>query len=394
MRFRVLDSWRGILAVLVSLGHIEVLWPFVNAPLIRNSYLAVDFFFVLSGFVIAHAYGARVGDGASATGFMVRRFGRLWPLHACVIGFFLVLNLVYLVLSHHGVWTPEAPFWGGFSAATLPTNLTLLQATGLHEGGTWNFPSWSICVEFWTYLVFALACLAFGDRLGRMALPIALTGGLVVALFSKDYMSVYEGLSLFRCIYGFFTGVAIHALLTAKGLPGRRLAARAEIPMVALAVVFIALAGKSASTMLAPAVFGALIYVFAAEAGPVSRALSSKPFLKLGAWSYSIYMVHVFVLFLMKDAAHVTERLTGLDLTRMARFGDGDRELIFIHDRWTSCLVVLTFVGLSVALAALTYRLVEEPGRKFFNDVARKLAEAEKKEARAMSAPRLLAGNV
>lgn len=394
MRFRVLDSWRGILAVLVSLGHIEVLWPFVNAPLIRNSYLAVDFFFVLSGFVIAHAYGARVGDGASATGFMVRRFGRLWPLHACVIGFFLVLNLVYLVLSHHGVWTPEAPFWGGFSAATLPTNLTLLQATGLHEGGTWNFPSWSICVEFWTYLVFALACLAFGDRLGRMALPIALTGGLVVALFSKDYMSVYEGLSLFRCIYGFFTGVAIHALLTAKGLPGRRLAARAEIPMVALAVVFIALAGKSASTMLAPAVFGALIYVFAAEAGPVSRALSSKPFLKLGAWSYSIYMVHVFVLFLMKDAVHVTERLTGLDLTRMARFGDGDRELIFIHDRWTSCLVVLTFVGLSVALAALTYRLVEEPGRKFFNDVARKLAEAEKKEARAMSAPRLLAGNV
>jgi peptidoglycan/LPS O-acetylase OafA/YrhL len=304
------------------------------------------------------------------------------------------MQLAYLALAASGFRPPAEPFWGGFSPAYLPANVLLVQATGLIPGGTWNFPSWSICIEFWTYLVFALACLVFRDRIGRAALLVALAAGLVLLLFSEDYMSVYEGLAIFRCIYGFFIGVAIHALIAARGLPGARLAARAELPALALAVVFIALSGKSAWTMLAPAVFGALIYVFSVEAGAVSRLLKTAPFLRLGAWSYSIYMVHAVILFGMKDAARVAERLTGWTLSVSSRFGDGDRQLLFIHDQWTTCLVVALFLALSIAMAALTYRLVEEPGRKFFSRLAARMDERAGLPRRRPLRPRIAAGSV
>jgi len=396
MRFRVLDSWRGILALLVALSHFEALWPFVNAPLVRNSYLAVDFFFVLSGFVIAHAYGARLREATGGASFMLRRFGRLWPLHAGVILILLLMQLVYLGLSLSGIKPPATPFWGGLSPVYLPANLLLMQASGLTSvpGGTWNFPSWSICVEFWTYLVFALACLAFRDRIGRAALPIALAAGLVVALFSQHYMSVYEGVAIFRCIYGFFVGVAIHALLSAKGLPDKRFAARAELPVVALAVAFIIFADKSAWTMVAPFVFGLLIYVFSAEAGSVSRLLTRAPFLKLGAWSYSIYMVHAVVLFAMKDGVKVLERMTGRTLSLPSQFGEGERHLLFVHDQWTTCLLVLLFLGLSIAMASVTYRFIEKPGQRFFNRLAERMEERAGVPRRQKLRPRVATESV
>ena len=394
MRFRVLDSWRGILALLVALGHFEALWPYVNAPLIRNSYLAVDLFFVLSGFVIAHAYGNRVREAGSAAGFMLRRFGRLWPLHMAVIGIFLLIQLVFLALDFSGAKPPEIPFWGGFALSALPANIALLQASGLIAGGSWNFPSWSIGVEFWTYLVFALACLSFSNRLGRAALPIALLAGLVIAVSSDGYMSVYHGIAIFRCIYGFFVGVAIHALLCKKGLPRAAFARRAEIPMLMLAVCFIIVVDETAWTLLAPAVFGGLIYVFAAEAGPLSRLLSTTPFQKIGLWSYSIYMVHAVILFVMKSSVIVMERVSGLELSRRARFGSGDRTLIFIHDQWTTCLVVLLFVLLSVAAASLTYRYVEDPGRRFFSRLATRLEARANVPDRRLARPRLAVRSV
>jgi peptidoglycan/LPS O-acetylase OafA/YrhL len=85
VRFEVLDSWRGICALLVTLFHFPAAGWLATNGFIRGSYLFVDFFFVLSGFVIAHAYGERLGDGTSFRKFMVTRFGRLFPLHAFML---------------------------------------------------------------------------------------------------------------------------------------------------------------------------------------------------------------------------------------------------------------------------------------------------------------------
>ena len=81
-RFVALDSWRGIAALAVAFRHINGTAPFLNGQFHGNLRLAVDFFFVLSGFVIAMSYGERLAQGFSFLRFMVLRWGRVWPLHA------------------------------------------------------------------------------------------------------------------------------------------------------------------------------------------------------------------------------------------------------------------------------------------------------------------------
>src|SRR5262249_55412493 len=92
-RFRVLDSWRGICALLVALFHFMFPSHVAQSPLIHNGWLLVDFFFVLSGFVIAHAYADKLTGWAATVPFMIRRFGRVYPLHFATLMFFVAFEL-------------------------------------------------------------------------------------------------------------------------------------------------------------------------------------------------------------------------------------------------------------------------------------------------------------
>src|SRR5437762_9602227 len=80
-RFVVLDSWRGIAACLVALFHLDAYSHLYGVPFLRNSWLFVDFFFVLSGFVIAANYQQRLLEGFGVGRFLLLRLGRLYPLH-------------------------------------------------------------------------------------------------------------------------------------------------------------------------------------------------------------------------------------------------------------------------------------------------------------------------
>jgi peptidoglycan/LPS O-acetylase OafA/YrhL len=89
-RFVVLDSWRGIAALLVVLFHGRYQSHIYAVPLIRHGWLAVDFFFVLSGFVISYAYGRRIATGRDLGVFLIRRTGRIWPLHVFMLAAFVL----------------------------------------------------------------------------------------------------------------------------------------------------------------------------------------------------------------------------------------------------------------------------------------------------------------
>ena len=97
-RFETLDSWRGICALLVALFHFPAAGWLEKNGFINGSFLFVDFFFVLSGFVIAHAYADRLKDGVSLKRFMVTRFGRLFPLHAFMLAAFVVFEGLRMAL--------------------------------------------------------------------------------------------------------------------------------------------------------------------------------------------------------------------------------------------------------------------------------------------------------
>ena len=111
-RFENLDAIRGICALFVALFHFPANGLLASNALVRNAYLFVDYFFVLSGFVIAFSYGDRLCAGEISLGrFIGLRLGRIYPLHLAVLAVFVLLQLLLLVPGLAGL-SDRAPFTG------------------------------------------------------------------------------------------------------------------------------------------------------------------------------------------------------------------------------------------------------------------------------------------
>lgn len=389
MRFQVLDGWRGVAALLLALERLHAHGVIYPLPLIRHSYLFVDFFFVLSGFVVAHAYLDRLRDGASGLGFAIRRFGRLWPLHAAVLGLFAIVEVVRLVLGIGGPGE-AAPFTGDNSVGALVANLVLVQALGLYQGLTWNMPSWSISTEFWTYMVFAVVAIAGRAHLLSIAAVIVVVSLAIVGAFSPKAMDTTFDFAIFRCLAGFFIGVATY--LTYRRF---REATRAtvlsrrhilEAAVLLGAGLFVALAGRSLASLAAPVVFAAVVYVFAFEAGFVSRAMSNRVFHALGAWSYSIYMTAFFVVLMVERAVNLAGRRMGGSFWQMVEIDGVERRLMVFPWPGGAELLAIVYLAAILVLSALLYRFVEDPARRVFNDLAARVEHGRARRSGAVPA--------
>src|SRR5262249_54321506 len=168
----------------------------------------VDFFFVLSGFVIAANYQQRLLDGFGMGRFLLLRLGRLYPLHFAMLALFVGLELLKLLrreLVPAELWSlnPVAPLSTPEQAPpTIVANLLLVQSLHLFDFSTWNVPSWSISTEFYTYVVFA-ACLIALRRHAWVALALALTAGpVLIGILSERNMATVNDWGMIRVLYG------------------------------------------------------------------------------------------------------------------------------------------------------------------------------------------------
>ncbi len=373
MRFVALDSWRGVCALLVAVYHLQALGHIYHVPLVRHAFLFVDFFFVLSGFVITHAYVDKLHSCADLRSFIIRRFGRLWPLQTAVLIAFVVAEAVNLMLAMAvGLKTGRPPFdpEGYRPLASIPLHLLLLQAVDITDRLTWNFPSWSISAEFWTYLVFASICFFFPRRKTALLVAAGFASATVVVWFSKRGIEVTYDLGFLRCLYGFSVGHLVYRFRSeSPGVPEKH-AAAAEVSALTAVLAFVWVAGYGQLSLLAPIVFGATVFVFSFESGPISQLLKIRPFELLGDLSYSIYMVHAFVAALIWVGITVLQRFAGKSL--FVDFdGDGTagRAIANVDPFLLDGLYIL-YVAATIALSALTYRLIETPGRRLFARLA------------------------
>ena len=359
-RFKTLDAWRGIAALLVAVHN----FGYPPTPFVGHSSFFVDFFFVLSGFVISHAYMDKLGDRVELSVFVMRRIGRLWPLHVVMLLVFVALDFIKILAggadraSFH-----VAPFAPPNTISAIWQNLFLVQGLGWHTQISWNGPSWSISTEFWTYLLFAAIVVCFrGSAPPRWLIAaVAAVAACFIALFSSNYLVPNNELPILRCIFGFFVG---HLVLRAWRATAQPFASGGwfEIFALVLTLAYVRFA-EGPWSMAGPLVFGLAIWAYARGDGPLSRMLVLRPFAKLGAWSYSIYMVHVLISIIVFRLL----RVTGVVLTSLphpATPWDGSGH------RWAMDAVLIAYLGVVVAVSAITFRLIEEPSRRYVSGLA------------------------
>ncbi len=352
MRFHVLDGLRGVCAVMLVIFHFGSNGNIARLPIVQNGWLFVDYFFVLSGFVITHAYAHRLGEEeVSIARFMGLRLGRIYPLHLFVLASMIALELL-LIIGGDTIarFVTREPFGGTRAVEPLVQALFLTQSFGIGEARGWNVPAWSIAAEIWAYLLFACVFVFAKSRIVPVSLGLVAVAMLGLLSYAPDLLITFEG-GILRCIAGFGLGVVTCFLFRRRPPAGGSLQ---ELGALAITVTFLSLA-TGLVTFLAPLVFAAMILVMARQTGVVSQVLLARPFQFLGMTSYSIYMIHNFVQGRLGEVLQIT-KIVAISVTPAGQ--------TFVKAAPLVCdALTLVMLAIVVAGAYVTYRLVELPGQ-------------------------------
>ncbi len=365
MRMKALDGWRGIGALAVCFIHLQLNGYLTSAPSLDSWILAVDFFFVLSGFVMARVYADDLADGERVSLFVVRRLGRLWPLHLTMLAMFILVELAKLALQREtGFSSENAPFGAARNPSDILPIALFLQTARLGPELTWNFPSWSISAEIWAYAVFALVAIRTAGHPGRraaVAAAIAVVAWLVlfVDITGRGMLST-DVFGIVRCLLGFFCGV-LAEWLHRRGSFRALADGRAEIVTALAGIVLLWVAASvPVAHYAAPIVFLALVFAHADDGGPLSRFMATWPMQWLGRLSYSIYLTHLFLV------AYVVPRLS-------QTVGGLVPGAVMLRE----IAVGVIYIVLVLALSTLTWRFIEQPGQRLAAAIARRLRQRQ-----------------
>lgn len=342
-----LTSVRLWLALGVVLFHYQLQWPWNSLEvtgLLNRARLGVDVFFILSGFVLTHAYRDVLTEGRlDYRQFMLARFARIYPAHLAVLTFVVAMVVTAGLLGadyDHQIYNIAG------LVATLALVHAWFPAVGYAE---WNGPSWSLSAEWFAYLAFpAFAWLGLVLRL-RPLLLLALSGGAFLGLdllyrlwFGDMVVHAETRLGILRIIPEFLYGIALYRL-------GERLNPSPRTAMLlapSTGLILLALMHAAADDRLIVVAAGPLVLSLAllAKCG-LGRAFGSPWMLLGGEASYALYLVHMPLLIGWKG---VHSALTG-------------RPSNYIFDWWEiPALLALTLVS-AVAL----HYLIETPARRW-----------------------------
>ena len=329
---------RGVAALMVVAYHQQFTagykLPIETATeLFRRSYLMVDLFFILSGFIISYVYNAEERMGSRAVlSFGRARFARIYPLHVFAL---LSLTIFTLGVSTLLVISGHRPQQIG-SFGDWFRELILLNAW-IPARNEWNVPSWSISAEAFAYLLFPLFAAAYAAR-ARLTQLAVLAAAASFYLLAGNSLDITVGLAPLRCIAGFSLGM----LLFYHRERIEHLPALSVLQLVAFVWIVVALVYPVRDSLIIPPFF-AIVALTWRDRGIVAELLAAKPLHWLGQVSYSVYLMHV----------PVGAAIWFIWVRIQPKLGLGE-----VASRSLLLCIVFTAV---LTVSSLTYRFVERP---------------------------------
>ena len=307
--YLILDALRGIAAIMVVMFHILETFALGDhdKQIINHGYLAVDFFFLLSGFVIAYAYDDRWGK-MSLKEFFKRRFIRLHPM--IMVGMVIGAILFYFQDSQFFPGISEVPVWQmllimliGFTLLPVPSSMDI---RGWHEMHPLNGPAWSLFFEYVANILYALVLRRLPNAVlgllaalaGAALIHLAVAGGHgdIIGGWSLDPEQFKIGLT--RLMYPFLAGILLCRLIK----PGQIKGAFLWCSLLLIASLSLPRIGHSEAlwmnglydSLIVILLFPLIVYLGAS--GQVSGR-SAKLSKFLGDISYPIYIIHYPIIY-------------------------------------------------------------------------------------------------
>lgn len=280
--FHGLDGLRGVAALFVAMRHTA----FFHNLGIHSGYLAVDLFFVLSGFVIAHAYERRLDQGMSAARFLALRYLRLWPIYVlgAVLGLIAAFNQA--LPGRDNLTTSQVIHTAPFALMMLPGPHIKQMLYPV------NSVAWSLALELLVNLAYAFVWRPLRDPrvLGGVLAASALALVGAVAWFHKldigfTWTNAWGGVP--RVAFSFTAGLVVYRIFQAR--PWRS-PLPAWAPVLVLPLLFYPRLDDTLWPLLCVLVLFPAIVTAAAASEPTAR--TAKVFAWLGAVSYPLYALH------------------------------------------------------------------------------------------------------
>lgn len=342
-----LETLRGIFALVIVLHHLKIETFIQNSKIILNGALVVDFFFVLSGFVISLNYISKINSKQDLFNFQKKRFLRLYPLHLLTLFIFIIIEIIKVIIDKYtSLELTYAPFDGFNNYYSLVANFFLIHGW---YGWSFNLPSWSISTEFYTYLIFGLLILFVNKRLFSFIFLIMLS--LIIFILNNSGLNFLDNFIYpTRCIYSFFIGVITYLIFNKFRKYSSSLISLLFIIVSISFIYFSDYFVLNNKYIIAPILFGVTIF-FITNLNKnlfLYKILSNKFTVYLGSISYGIYMIHFGMVWFFRQFSRFV-----LDV-------DQNNENFLLFNAYVGELLTLLFIIILIFISHLSLKYFEQ----------------------------------